>query len=144
MGLSNIENKTKYLSIKEGKIWLKEQSFDCFEGYLKDIKERTRTFRNEEKTLLDFHFIDDEQEEYILSSSKTSGTTRSLLNYLSYIEDEKMKEPIKIITYLNKDNNLTKLQSYYGSNKLDWKYKDWKEFINICDEVQKNIITKLN
>ena len=146
MGLSNIETNYNYLSIKEGKIFFQDQGFNCFEGYLTNIKTRVKSFNGKDTELLDFYFNDDEGEDYIISSSKTSGTSRSLLNYLAFIEDEKLDKPIKINTYLNTNNNLTKMQVYYDNNKLDWRFKDLKEKgdLNILfDEIIKELRSKL-
>ena len=129
MGLYNSAGhiEHKFLSIKDGKIFLKDSKigFDCFEGKLKKIKTRKATFQNEEKEMLDLYFIDDEMARFVVSTTKNSGVARSILNNLANIKETNIDEGrLRIHTY-QKDSNYTKLQLFYQDRKLDWEYSDW-------------------
>lgn len=119
MGLGNKQSKV-YLNVKQGKIYHGQEGYDYIQGYLRGIELKDRPFKG---VVVKYWYVDIQTQERILYSlalSYSSGVAKSLFNSLASAQD--FSQEIKIQTY--QSGEYTKVTTYQGTQRLDWKYKD--------------------
>jgi hypothetical protein len=116
MGLTT-RQKTKFVNIKEGKLYSEGKAFDTLEARLERIRLQTREFRGEEVQYWYFDLIGDRGEKYSLGIHYRSGVARSLINTLASVED--FSKPIAITPYQPEEFNKVFIEQ--GGQKLSWK-----------------------
>ena len=126
MGFSDHTPRTYFYDSK-GKVVVGKKDnqvmHDDFEGYLRGIKyvENQVEFTTGKPTTVKqwyVFFTDDEGREYVWTTRYTGITFQSFINCLSSLDE--ITKHIKISFYLKKER--TKIATYYGGTKLDWKY----------------------
>jgi hypothetical protein len=112
-----IRVKTKFVNIKDGKLYSEGRVFDTLEARLVQIRLQEREFRGEKVLYWYFDLIGDKQEKYSLGIHYRSGVARSLINALASVLDYSI--PVTIITY--QPGDFTKVIVEQAGQKLSWK-----------------------
>lgn len=116
-----INERVKYINIKDGKIILKEgeveRHYDYLEGSLEDITTPSRVYNGEEVKVWNFKLRDKSGEIYILSIGYNSGVALSLLNSLA---STKEYSNIKIAPYIG--GKYSKVSVFSNGERLKWRY----------------------
>jgi hypothetical protein len=115
MALS-VKQKTKYINIKEGKLYSEGKPFDTLEARLERIRLQDREFRGEVIKYWYFDLVGAKAERYSLGIHYRSGVARSLINTLASVQD--FSKPVTITPYQSGD--YTKVMVEQRGEKLSW------------------------